>query len=311
MEVVGYCDPLCAQPGQSLRFMASAPGPFRAEVVRLRHTDRSPDGPGFKVDPVPTPLSGQRFPGEVRGVAVGSYVTVPHAPELGLVGGGFTLHAWVFPTLLHSSSGPQALISKGALGAGGYAMVIEADGCLGLRMGSSCRVSTGVSLLARQWCFVATTFDSERGEACLYQMPLQSYPVQSTYAAYAGPYSSRPDAAVTVRHVTRDVPVSNLPFLLAACSDGATLAAGHFFNGKLDAPGIMGAAVDAGAVVELSRGGAHPATVARWDFSAPAGHSAKVRDAGPAGHHGSVVNSPMRAATGHGWTGREVDPRHA
>jgi N,N-dimethylformamidase len=65
-------------------------------------------------------------------------------------------------------------------------------------------------------------------------------------------------------------------------------------NGKLDAPRLEG-------------GGA---VVAAWDFSLDIGTD-RVRDVSGNGHDGVLVNMPMRAVTGHNWTGREVDWRNA
>src|ERR1700684_3005959 len=53
--IIGYCDPWSARPGQALSFMiSSAAGrPFRARVVRVRHADPNPGGPGMKLIPAP------------------------------------------------------------------------------------------------------------------------------------------------------------------------------------------------------------------------------------------------------------------
>ena len=71
------------------------------------------------------------------------------------------------------------------------------------------------------------------------------------------------------------------------------LVLGAGLNGKLEAPRVL-----AGGEV-----------VAAWDFSRDIG-SSRVTDV--AGRwHGETVQRPMRAATGHGWDGTEVDWRRA
>ena len=75
---------------------------------------------------------------------------------------------------------------------------------------------------------------------------------------------------------------------------GEPLLLGAGLNGKLDAP-------------RLERGGA---VVAAWDFSLDIG-SDRIRDVSGNGHDGRLVNMPMRAVTGHNWTGREIDWRNA
>ncbi len=75
---------------------------------------------------------------------------------------------------------------------------------------------------------------------------------------------------------------------------GEPLLLGARLNGKLDAP-------------RLECGGA---AVAAWDFSLDI-ESDRVRDVSDNGHHGRLINIPMRAVTGHNWTGREIDWRNA
>ena len=49
MKIVGYSDRFSVRPGQTIRFMVSSEAPaYRAQLVRLRHTDANPQGPGCK-----------------------------------------------------------------------------------------------------------------------------------------------------------------------------------------------------------------------------------------------------------------------
>jgi N,N-dimethylformamidase len=73
-----------------------------------------------------------------------------------------------------------------------------------------------------------------------------------------------------------------------------SLLFGRGLNGKLEAP-------------RLERDGA---SVGAWDFSADIG-SDRVWDVSGNGHDGRLVNMPMRAVTGHNWSGREVDWKNA
>ena len=51
-------------------------------------------------------------------------------------------------------------------------------------------------------------------------------------------------------------------------------------------------------------------TLAAWDFSLDIPTS-KVTDTGSHRLHGTAVNIPTRAVTGHNWTGNEMDYTHA
>jgi N,N-dimethylformamidase len=77
-------------------------------------------------------------------------------------------------------------------------------------------------------------------------------------------------------------------------STDAPIVLGADLNGKLESP-----KVECGGSV-----------AAAWDFSLDIA-SDRIRDVSGNGHDGRLVNMPMRAVTGHNWTGREVDWRNA
>ena len=133
MRVVGYTDRLSVQPGESIRFMVSCEAPsYDADVARLIHGDEDPAGPGFKAEPVQTPIDG-RYPGRRQRIDSGSYVIVPDQPALGLTG-SFTLQAWVYPTL--PRKGVQGLLTKWCAASGaGYGLFIDEDGALAVWIG--------------------------------------------------------------------------------------------------------------------------------------------------------------------------------
>ena len=78
MKIVGYSNRLSVGSGQTIRFMVSSEEPsYRAEIVRLRHTDDNPEGPGFISEVHQTAISGQ-YPGRRQAIHTGSYAAVPH-----------------------------------------------------------------------------------------------------------------------------------------------------------------------------------------------------------------------------------------
>jgi len=82
VEIVGYTDRLSAAPGDTVAFRVSCSRPsYTASLVRLVHGDDHPDGPGFKEEPLPSPLEGE-YPGRVQELTPGSYVLVPDDPRL-------------------------------------------------------------------------------------------------------------------------------------------------------------------------------------------------------------------------------------
>ena len=288
MQIVGYSDRFSVAPGQTIRFMVSSTAPaYRAELVRLRHTDANPRGPGFKCRALQTAVGGQ-YPGRHQTIDSGSYAVVPHHPLLHCAD-GFTLQAWIYPTT--PQKGVQGLVSKLSQ-ASGYGLFIAEDGSLALWIGDGeqlQKVRTGAALQAAQWCFVAASYEAATGAVCLYQKPQSNWPLAGAEAAVR--QTIRPQA----------VGENEGDLLMAAAGDRSTAAPiAHHFNGKLEAPQLYGRAFD------RPQAAAADALIARWDFSLDIG-SDKVRDTQGHGLDGRTVNRPTRAVTGYNWTGDEAD----
>ena len=304
MKIVGYSDQFSVPPGQSIRFMVSSQEPtYHAEMVRLRHIDANPNGPGFKVESLETKIDGE-YPGRAQTIHTGSHVVVPHDPQLNC-SGGFTLQAWILPTT--PQKGLQGLLTKWSDDQqAGYGLIIDEAGSLGLRIGVGNgqvhTITTGVAMKAAQWVWVAATYDASTGRVGLYQEPLSKWP--TGHAAAAAQVTISPDS----------VGVNSDDFLMAAIwqSDGSgkSVTAGHY-NGKIDRPRLHNRALEEEQIRALRTGhlsGPDDSIVASWNFSCNIS-SRDVTDESPQGLHGRTVNMPMRAVTGHNWSGREVDFR--
>ncbi len=291
MKIVGYSDRLSVSPGQSIRFMISSESPtYRAELVRLRHTDENPQGPGFKYDALQTSIDGE-YPGRHQAIHTGSYAVVPHNPLLDCTE-GFTLQAWIYPTT--PQKGVQGLITKFSTGdEAGYGLVIDEDGSLALWLGAGnelLKVRTGVALETAQWYFVSASYDAATGAVRLTQKRQTHWPING--------------AEATVRETVRSGALgANQDDLVMAARRNVSTAwspTTDHFNGKIDGPRLYDRALD-----ELDS--AEPdSAVAHWDFSLDIG-SQRVSDTQANGLHGRAVNLPTRAVTGHDWHGNEAD----
>jgi N,N-dimethylformamidase len=289
MPIVGYTDRLSVAPGEPIRFMVSTTAStYRAALVKLIHGDEHPDGPGFKEQPVAAAIDGE-YAGRVQRLPLGSYVRVPDAPALE---GAFTLTAWVWPTA--PGGRVQALLGSFS-GNRGCALVLDEDGApavwLGGGDGTVQRVPTGRPLVAHTWHCVAATVDPAAGRVVVRQRPGRRLP---------------PDLAADREAALEVEPAAAPgPFLIGALGDPAEA----HFNGKLEAPAVLGAALDADAVTRLATAATpHELGVpvmAAWDFARDIA-SVRVTDTGPAAAHGEVVNMPLRAACGRRWTGDET-----
>jgi len=297
LRLVGYADRLSVQPGECVRFMVSAEQPtYRMDVVRLIHGDSNPNGPGFKEEVVDTSINGV-YPGKRQELNTGSYVKIPNHRLLQNIE-SFTLQAWIFPTT--PLKGQQGILTKwGSNDSSGFGLFLEDNGGLGLRIGNE-RFQTGKPLTASRWYFVAATYDAENGEISLYQRPILTWPMDegSVIRTSTSPSANKPN---------------DLPFLIAAYwlkpEAKPRDTSGHF-NGKIDGPKLFSRALGAAEIETLQHDGLPDgiadALVAAWDFSRDIS-SKKVTDTSPNALHGSTVNMPARAMTGHNWKNIETN----
>src|SRR5215470_4350048 len=59
-ELVGYTDRWSVAPGERIQLMASATAsPVTVQMVRLRHGDPNPAGPGLRAEPVRSAVDGE------------------------------------------------------------------------------------------------------------------------------------------------------------------------------------------------------------------------------------------------------------
>src|SRR5262249_52225871 len=130
---------------------------------------------GFREEVVPTGIAGN-YPGRRQDIMAGSYAIVPDTPALRLGQAGFSLAAMIWPTT--PGKGLQLLIDRRSR-AGGVAVAAQSAGGLALILedggGGHAEISTGRPLLAREWYFVAASFDPDRRRVLLIQEPQKAY----------------------------------------------------------------------------------------------------------------------------------------
>jgi N,N-dimethylformamidase len=281
--------------------VSSAHPTYRADVVRLIHGDPNPMGPGFLEEEVAAAVSGE-YPGRRQEIVTGSSVTVPADPAFRLTG-SFTVQAWILPTT--PNKGLQGILSTWSPGSAGFALVIE-DGALALwladEVGETTRVSTGASLRAGSWYFVAASLDAATGEVRLVQEPQPVFPLDASRRAVTmqtGVHALRPGGG---------------PLLMAGIAGEEPGRVAAHYNGKIDRPRLFSRALSIAELEGLKEGESPLALgeslVAAWDFSQEIA-SSRVVDRSPNALHGTAVNLPTRAVTGANWSGNETDFTHA
>ena len=294
--IIGYCDPWSARPGDTISFKISSAGgrPFTSRVVRVRHADPNPAGPGLKLLPVPGMPDG-RHDGIEQAAVPGSY---GHAPCPQLPDGAF--HLGFNARVLRHFARPQALMvvqdsgGRNHLGLGlleGTLVVLAAAD------GAACVLPTGLAVEISAWWSVGVTFDAAAGTARIECVDLGARrpPVRRGSCTITLPEGALPASSRLTR--------SGFGALLGPVPV-------HHLDGQLEAPRI-----GAGPLPDLaaSRGtlGIGPdRTLAAWDFAADM-MSQTFADRGPDALHGTFVNLPTRAMTGSNWSGREMAWRHA
>lgn len=300
-EVVGYGERWSVAAGDGVRFAISSGEDYEVDLVRLRHGDPRPGGPGL-LETVIRHVG--LYPARRQVVRCGSYLVVPETAGLGTMA-AVSVQAWIWPTTPGDGS-CQGIVS--ALPVGGWGLVIEPSGCLALRLAvgdEPVTLAVEEPLRPRQWYFVCAAFHGRQ--------------VRLWQRLVGGSVCGPPDAFA----LFDDVPRGPLPApdgLLVAAREPRpdphrqTRATGCF-NGKIDSPRVFfDTALDEDAVDRLAHGAA-PGEVAdnelfaAWDFSPRADD--RIPDLGPLGLHGRTVNLPTRAVTGHSWSGHDLDFRAA
>ncbi|SDC40156.1 N,N-dimethylformamidase beta subunit family domain-containing protein [Belnapia rosea] len=271
LDLVGYLDRFSARPGEALAVKVSAATPYRADLVRIRHADPNPAGPGMKLIPVQADWAGA-YPARVQAVTLGSHGAAEGVLEFGT---GFTLLLRMQPWL------PGGEVLGLEIGGHRLRLSLEAEGLRAEADGASCR---GPAPLPRRWYEVAVTLGD--GALRLSQRAL-------------APVAGRADEGEAEAALDTG----------AGWSGPARLRFGRGFNGRLEDPVLLAGTAPAGldAPEALLAGGR---VRAWWDFSLGIGSEA-ITDRGPGRLHGWLVNQPARAMRGSRWTGAEHAWRHA
>ena len=297
MRLIGYSDPMSTEAGDVVEFMVSTDLPsYRADVVRLIQGDDRPEAPGFKEVLVEVPCAGE-YPGQVQAIHPGSYIEVADSESLKPLD-GITMSAWIWPTLL--TGGRQAIVAKyGRRSGSGYSLGIGDDGRLEFQLRTARDIlglRSGSPLRARQWCFVACSYDPSTGAARL---------LADWHDDVGASWETR-----ALVHNTGAL------FLGAAeappAKDGSVVEA--HFNGKIDSPRIFNRSLPTEELQVLGSGqismSMRESLVGQWDFAAEPS-SDEIRDTSGHGNNGRTVNAPMRSVTGHSWNGAVLDHSRA
>jgi N,N-dimethylformamidase len=299
LAITGYTEQLSVRPGGTVAFMVSSQFPeYRVEIVRLIHGDTNPAGPGFKSEHVQSDAE-KTYKGREQTFHHGSFILVKNKPSLRKLT-SFTLQCWIYPTL--DESGARAIVGQWSekKDGSGYGLFVD-QGELALwvrgRDGGTTKVRSGKPLKPFNWYFVAASLDSKESKATLVQQVLA--PCAATGL----------DSTVQLQLRIGALGANSADLMIAAFhgKDGKRVAS---FNGKIDGVKIFSRALTSREIADLKspslakRYARH--LVASWDFAHQT-QSSRIRDLSRNRLNGVAVNLPVRAVTGHNWSGRQSD----
>jgi N,N-dimethylformamidase len=280
VPLVGYVDRFSARPGERIEVKVSSTfsEPYRADLVRIIHGDANPAGPGIKLEELPASFAGT-YPSRFQPVHLGSCGVVEAVTPL-TPPDACTIVVRVQPWLLDGR--PQAVLALGD----GLALSVAADGAIIEAAGS--RAQVAAPMLERRWYELRVLVSGGRME--LRQTALQrSWGVDDSGVAEL---SGSPGA------------IGRVIFGAAPGADDNPHR--HFFNGRIEDPAILAGLRDGKPPIDASA----VDCLAWWDFSLDIPTN-RIRDRGPHGLDGVLLNLPTRAVTGSRWTGAETNWRHA
>lgn len=283
IPLVGYVDRFSVRPGETVGFKVSGTSaePYQAKLVRVVSCDPNPEGPGIIEHEIAAEFTGAHATRE-QTFHRGSYMSANGAALDGLE--SFTLAATIWPTT--PKRGLQGVLTRtDAEGGSGFALAIDKDGAVACLGGQ--RVAVGKPLVNRRWYRVWASYDAESGQLKVGQAPLKSR-------------ADADDAGEAEVAFDGDAAQAAGQDVLVAAFAGAP--ARDHFNGKIERPLVLGAALSSEEAIAVADGGGHEALLLAWDFSQDI-PTPRVTDTGPGQAHGTLHNLPTRAMTGSKWDG--------
>ncbi len=307
--VMGYADRRSVRAGERIGFKVSCDvgANYSAEIVRLHSPQAYPPpmSPPFRVSAMNSAVDGS-YPSRAQHIPIGSYGLVAADRAFATLG-AFTLAATIWPTL--PKDGEQIVLGTWSPATGnGIALSLDTQGrpCLIVGHGTGRErsvINLPVTLSAQRWMFIAASFDPASRRVVLVAIPADRHAFDSGLAAQRIASLEAPPVHVAA------------PLVIAAAitsTTGAKRRTALHFNGKIERPVLLAAALDVAALTALAVAGpgrqVHPAALGEWDFS-QAIDSDRLVDLSPAHRQGIAINLPTRAVMGSAWTGERHDWR--
>ena len=285
-SIIGYVDPLVVSPGDRIAVRVSCGQPtFRSKVLRLLAGFDHPDAPPVAhqlIQGIPQQL----HQGKLQFSRTGSFIRIPSWGGAGLGHvDSLSISFWCQATLPEGANHEQFLFSSlDHETSSGFACFLDESGSLGARLGGSTKIQDvlfSIKLSRYQWFHVTLSIDRMTRKVQL------STQAKSTDIGQASFLLQQEQMLADVARVACTKP------LIIASDSSEIHVASHpvqsgTFNGKID-----------GFKIEtISNGTVETLLDLDFSFDIP---TDQVRDVSDNHHHGTLINAPARAVTGHDW----------
>jgi N,N-dimethylformamidase len=283
--ITGYVTPWSAHAGQELAFKISSRGgrAFTATVARIDCCDPNPNGPGMKVVPIDVQLE-STYPGQEQPVFPGScaYGPMPALKDTQHV----KLDLTVQPTLEDASL--QTLVAlQNHDGTQGVSIALTRGELVFQSLATGEPITTGIAVAADLWTSLQISIGRDGHIQAISSGTNAREEAFRNVVDFQAPFSVTAFDATTV--------------CFAAIWKGHPE---HAFNGFIESPELRAASSDA-------RGDrCEDSLLAHWDFTPTLAHTSvpnRLDSDAPL----TLVNAPTRAVRSSGWTGQEMDWKHA
>jgi len=291
IPLIGYVDRFSARPGEGIAVKVSSrlAAPYDVDLVRIRHADPNPAGPGMKLYPVEGGFTG-RFPSRFQPSHPGGCAVARPGMPL-VLPEECTIAVRVQPWKLDET--PRTAMALRLRDGRNLCLDVTASGAQ-LRLGQV-RAKANAPMLERRWYELRLILNGTR--ARLVQMPLQrSWGVTDAGTGTAASMPLEPvHAFVFGAEPVRVSDPDDAPFR-------------HFLDGKVEDPMVLAGQHVQPVPIEPEK--AVGRIIAWWDFAADI-PSLQVTDKGPRGIIGNLHNLPTRGVRGSRWDDTEMAWRHA
>jgi N,N-dimethylformamidase len=324
--ILGYAWPWTVRPGDTVDFRVStfAPGPYRADLVRIVCGDSLSDPAMFKEQECAALFAGT-YLGRRQDIHTGSYVEIESGPCLDTLE-TFTVQTMVLPTALPKATTKplsywplpdpppnQHLVSRWTESSRtGWALLIDEHNRPAFLMGdgsTSICVALATPLLPHHWFLVAASYDSVARKIRITAQPVPRAPCELSAWKSATVEEYLPE---TVSPVQRG-PLRFGAAMMQGPSGKGRGAPVHCFNGRLDRIRLCRGVIDERdamtiASTEIPRL-LRDRIVGFWDFGRGI-DTVDIYDHSDNHLIGMTVNLPTRGVSGVDWDGSSTDWRH-